>query len=64
MLFDGKKYLTISALSKLDKIALKHANTIEKIIKKHCIQGIKGKDKVNKRCNFYPIEEIKKYTND
>ncbi len=62
LIIDGKKYLTIRALSKLETINGVYAK-IKKIIKENNIQSEKGRDKVNRICNFYPVEEVKKHFN-
>ena len=58
---DGKRYLTVNSLGRLSEVCAS-ARKIEKIIKENNIQSIKGK-KRGQVCNFYPIEEVKKYTN-
>ncbi len=58
---DGKRYLTVNSLGRLSEVCAS-ARKIEKIIKENNIQSIKGK-KRGQVCDFYPIEEVKKYTN-
>ncbi len=62
LIIGSKKYLTISTLGKLETIDAGEP-TVKKIIRENNIQGIKGKGKIGKIRNFYPVEEVKKHTN-